>query len=282
MFHQLVSFGQANTGLAHFQRATSLDQTAEEFDQRVKEILARRDPPATTFDPHAVAPPLLYEFTDKDRFGASGGLLNVFDFAGATMTPSQEGTRMQDRALSMDGFLYFLDPTSMLPPDHPVSVWYASYGGHPGTPEEQNRVLQHFLEKLRTVHRIPPSKPIKAPVAVCITKIDLLPRPGTNDIYKQFIDELLAIGLDEHGPTLATIRKRHQLILKYREVFFPGWRIEQQLDELFAGRFSFFPISSVGFGELGEPDRRKRSLQPFGIVEPVLWLLHMNGYKVLS
>ena len=282
MFHQSVLFGQSQAGLAHFGRATSLDESAANLDKTLEELFDRHDPTATTYDPSAVPPPLLYHFSDGDRFTPSGGVLNVFDFAGATMLPGGEGTKLQQRALHMDGFLYFLDPTGTLPPDHPVSAWNRKFGGQPGTPEEQNKVLQHFLEQVRIAHQIPVGKPVKVPVAICITKIDLMPRPDTNDVFRQFVEELQAISRDDPGPTLKTIRSRHELFLRYRESFFPGWGIEEQFDELFAGRFMFFPLTSVGFGELGEPDRTKRTIKPFGIIEPVLWLLHMNGYKVLT
>jgi hypothetical protein len=33
---------------------------------------------------------------------------------------------------------------------------------------------------------------------------------------------------------------------------------------------------------LGEKDLNKRTINPYGILEPLLWLLHMNGYPVLA
>lgn len=41
-------------------------------------------------------------------------------------------------------------------------------------------------------------------------------------------------------------------------------------------------IAPVGLGELGVTDLRERVIEPFGILEPLLWLLQMNGYPVLK
>jgi hypothetical protein len=46
----------------------------------------------------------------------------------------------------------------------------------------------------------------------------------------------------------------------------------------------FFPVSSVGLfeNELGVRDLSKRTIAPFGVAEPFLWLLHMHGYEVFA
>ena len=44
----------------------------------------------------------------------------------------------------------------------------------------------------------------------------------------------------------------------------------------------FFPLTPVGLTELGERGLKDRTVEPYGILEPVMWLLHMNGYPVLD
>ena len=53
--------------------------------------------------------------------------------------------------------------------------------------------------------------------------------------------------------------------------------------ENFGGRCMFFPMSAVGLeeAELGIEDLCKRMIAPCGMIEPLLWLLHMHGYCVL-
>jgi hypothetical protein len=64
---------------------------------------------------------------------------------------------------------------------------------------------------------------------------------------------------------------------------FPGWVIQKSLQDTFGKCFLFFPMTPVSLieHELGETDLTKRSFQPFGVVEPILWLLHMQGYDIL-
>jgi hypothetical protein len=82
-------------------------------------------------------------------------------------------------------------------------------------------------------------------------------------------------------PTLRLIHERSQRIAAVLPLIFPDWSVERELVENFGGRYMFFPISSVGLDELGNDDFSTRSLAPFGVLEPLLWLLHMHGYCVL-
>jgi hypothetical protein len=66
-----------------------------------------------------------------------------------------------------------------------------------------------------------------------------------------------------------------------RDTIWPGWEIERQIDDLFGGRYMFFPFTPVGLDGLGE-DLANRVISPVGILHPLLWLLHMNGYPVLQ
>jgi hypothetical protein len=66
-------------------------------------------------------------------------------------------------------------------------------------------------------------------------------------------------------------------------LMFPGWNVERALRESFGGRYMFFPMSAVGLegAELGVEDLSRRTIAPCGMIEPLLWLLHMHGYCVL-
>jgi hypothetical protein len=41
-------------------------------------------------------------------------------------------------------------------------------------------------------------------------------------------------------------------------------------------------MTPVGLNEPGETDLSRRTISPYAILEPLLWLLHMNGYPTLK
>ncbi len=265
MFHKLVRFGHADRPRCSFERVISTGESDSEFDRILDEVLEQHAPDRT-IPGEKTPPPLEFRFNDNDRLGRHSGAMKVYDLAGATMYREMEGSEVQQQVLQMDGFLYFLDPTDK------------------HTTDQQDIVLQHFRDQLRKAHAASERNTVDLPVAVCITKIDLLPKPGNlgADVFQDFINELLEIGNDEEATTLETIRERHSLFHSYLPRFFPGWNLDRQFHNLIGDRYMFFPMTSVGFGELGEIDLKKRNFQPFGIIEPLQWLLHMNGFKTLD
>ena len=75
---------------------------------------------------------------------------------------------------------------------------------------------------------------------------------------------------------------RSRLVSRLRDTIWPGWQIERQVRELFGGRYLFFPLTPVGLDGRGETDLSLRTISPFGLLEPLMWLLEMNGYRVLE
>ena len=64
---------------------------------------------------------------------------------------------------------------------------------------------------------------------------------------------------------------------------FAGSNITKTLEDQFGKRFLFFPMTPVGMeeSELGVEDLARRTFAPFGVLEPIQWLLHMRGYSIL-
>jgi hypothetical protein len=60
--------------------------------------------------------------------------------------------------------------------------------------------------------------------------------------------------------------------------------LTRTLTEHFGGRFQFFPLTPVGLeeGELGQNDLTRRTFSPVGVLEPILWLMHMHGFNVFG
>ena len=53
---------------------------------------------------------------------------------------------------------------------------------------------------------------------------------------------------------------------------------------VFGDNILYFPMTAVGLHEegLGVGDLTQREFEPFGLIEPLLWMLHMQGYCVLN
>ncbi|MHB1033276.1 MAG: TRAFAC clade GTPase domain-containing protein [Pirellulales bacterium] len=247
--------------LVRFERIRST--SSEDFDRAVDEILNERiGPMATQVDriPH----PLTFDFLDRDRLGASNILVNIFDYPGEVTRGQTIQDRRRQRALDGDGFFFFLDPTE--------------------PSETQAQALADFREDLRTIKGVKAGRQIRTPVALCVSKIDLM----VNQLYADASGEGVVgqfyrdLGKLDWNLDLASIQARSRLVARLRDTIWPGWQIERQIHDVFGGRYMFFPMTPVGLDRLGETDLRRKVISPVGILQPLLWLLHMNGYPVLK
>ena len=242
------------------------------FDEMVETILYNLGRPAASVV--RIPYPLTFHVNDCDPLGSGQTMVNLFDYSGELTRFSIEGERelseFRRRALLDDGFPSF--SIRHRSPERPVP-----------TSKSQIKALSQFVEEMHAMRGIPMEKGIDLPVAVCISKIDLL--VNQNPMGTQAVP-LVAELRETMGktPTLRVIHDRSQAIAEVLPQMFPGWSVERELRENFGGRYMFFPISSVGLDEteLGVDDFSVRSFAPFGILEPLLWLLHMHGYCVLN
>jgi hypothetical protein len=239
--------------------------SGEDFDRIVEQILVSRLGTTGTQGvriPH----PLVFNFRDRDRWGPSSLLVNIFDYSGeVTATLSLDDYRRR-RAMDADGYLFFLDPT--LPA------------------EPQAKALAEFREDVRLVKGVGSTRRLQLPLALCVSKIDLLAGqsyalPDGRDAVAQFYDDLARIDPTGEAMTLDVIEARSALVARLRDTVWPGWQIERTIQDLFGGRVQYFPLTPVGLDGAGEKDLNLRTIAPFGLLEPLVWLLHMNGYPVL-
>ncbi|MFP6752710.1 MAG: hypothetical protein VB855_13605, partial [Pirellulaceae bacterium] len=252
--------------IVNFERVRG--ESSDEMDRRVEEIIEDRlNPEGTRTD--ALPKPLIFDFTDNDAWGKSNVLVNIFDYAGEITQSRPLDDPQRQRALDADGYLFFIDPTDG------------------ATADEQAKALVDFQEDLRVIKKISTGKSIRTPVAICVPKLDLMVNqsyadPSRKGAVSRFYHDLSAIEQTDSSISLENINKRSNLMMKFRETVWPGWRIERQINDLFGGRFRFFPLTPVGMGDLGQTELREKTIEPFAILEPLMWLLHMNGFKVLS
>lgn len=261
----LMVYRELNRG--NFPKAVQFSRikspAAEELDEKVDALLNSRVAPYAT-QSDTIPHPLLFNFRDSDPVGKSNLLVNIFDYSGEVIQRMTLEDHQRHRALEGDGFLFFLDPT------------------FPSEPQAE--ALARFREDLYQVKGIKVGTQLRIPVALCITKIDLLVNqpyasPDGGGVIGEFYQRLGEIGWEMD---LASIASRSALIHELRETIWPGWQIERQIHDLFGGRFMYFPLSPVGLDNVGETDLSRRVLAPVGILHPMMWLLHMNGYPVLK
>jgi hypothetical protein len=251
------------------QPAPSGTDVDRRFSQLVDEIIHRRGEAGAT---DLVLPdPVLLHLKDTDPAGPNAALVNLFDYSGELINPEVDVNQLKDTAVRMDGFMLFLDPTQL---------------AGDVTLDTQLENLDSFLNHMRRRRGVPVGKSIPVPVAVCITKFDLLitenPIGGQS---VQYIRELL----DNLNPpprqmTMEVLRERSELVEQILPLMFPGADIRGVVEGYFGTQLLFFPISSVSLfeHELGVKDMTRRTMAPFGVAEPIMWLLHMHGYSVFG
>lgn len=251
---------------ASFVRAPSLGD--ERFEKIMQLVLESHQNPAAT--QHELPSPLNFHVLDTDRLGTQAAMLNLFDFSGEMMEQRIDTDVFRRRALLMDGFVLFLDPTQVR-------------GGSAYSIEAQVRALARFHEEMRDIRSLDVGDKINVPIAVCISKLDLL--TTQNPLGSAALPWIKSLrGTVSGAPNLRTLRYRSQLCEQVLPIMFPGWNIKRTLQESFGNRFLFFPLTPVGLeeSELGREDLQHRTFVPFGVMEPILWLLHMHGYDMLK
>lgn len=238
----------------------------EEMDRRVEEIMTYRMGTAAT-QRDAIPLPLVLKYRDKDPLGKSEIIADIFDYSGEITTDATCDDYRRERALRSEGFLFFLDPT------------------FPWRPQAD--ALKRFRKDLKSVKGLSAGESLHLPIAICLTKIDLLPlvKALGNDAEREairFYEELGQIDPTGAAMNRLVIDKRSELTDELRKKIWPDWDMEAQISDLFGGRFKFFPLTPVGLDGVGETDLRQRTIAPFGLIEPLTWLLEMSGYPTLD
>jgi Double-GTPase 2 len=239
----------------------------QQFDEMVQRLLYAGEHLSPTV--YGLPNPLTFHVHDADRTGANKSMVNLFDYSGEMRRFSIDTDEFRRRALLCEGFTLFLDPTQ-------------ASEGSAGLIASQIDCLSKFAEEMHAIRGLAAEIPIDLPVAICISKIDLLVTKSS--MSTQAIPLVTALRQTmTRKVDLSLIHERSQLCAAAMSQMFPGWNVERSLRENFGGRYMYFPMSSVGLeeAELGIEDLSKRLIAPCGMIEPLLWLLHMHGYCVL-
>jgi hypothetical protein len=213
--------------------------------------------PATT----GVPAPLTIEYHRWNET-ASKCLLTVFDYPGEKRDFDDPIRRRQ---LQANGILLFLDITN-------------------NNLDDQLKIIDTYLEHAG-------SKTAKIPLAICLSKMDILegsrhggpsgtPATGLRDNFDKSILT--------HDPTSlcwTELNERSEFCLKYFKAI--GIEIEGKVRKL-GTNYKFFPMSAGGTKRL-DPDHPtlprsgvKGPLYPELVLAPLLWLLTLNGTPTLD
>lgn len=244
---------------------------SEEFDRLVQQILQDRVGPEGTRN--RLPEPIVFEFGDADPFvkGGNSGVVNLFDFAGQVSMTGGLHDYVRQRQLKSEGYLFFLDPTK--PKDSQVES------------------LLRFSDQVKNVKNWKSGRQLHTPVALCVSKLDRTVYQDYakgGDVMRSFFEELNAVDSSTSPMSLTQMEKRSKLVAELQNTIWPFWDIEDRFRQIFGDRFMFFPMTPVGLPPSGitDPyvidDLSQRLIEPYGILEPLLWLLHMNGYPVLK
>jgi hypothetical protein len=221
----------------------------DRLDVLAKLILAERRSPSATA-PTPMPEPLLFRVDEGRSLAPARMLLNLVE--------GDETAGPHDQA--MQGCIFFLDPT--------------------GPIEPQFRSLVAYHRLLREKVGIEMNTALPMPVAVCIAKVDCLVHTPLQKAALPWLAELRTT--QGRVMTLALLRERSEMVRRILLEIFQGFDVAGEMQRNFGPCHQFFPLSSFGLAEeeLGLPLEERSVLSPFGIVELIAWLLHMNGLDV--
>jgi hypothetical protein len=112
-------------------------------------------------------------------------------------------------------------------------------------------------------------------VVFALTKIDLL----SGREMDRFFADLASIEPTGRTMSRGVIRQRSERTARFVSILWPGWDAAADL-----GRrdVPWYPLTPVGINEPGEHDLRRRVIEPFATLEPLLGLVHACGYPMLA
>lgn len=233
----------------------------ELLDRRLRDAGVR---PSATVVP-SLQTPLVFHVSGLDH-GVGEFLTLIFApcVGNKGLYAKDVGDPLVNRQLQTNGMVWFVDPLY-----------------HEGNEESLSR-LRTCLGELRN--------PPQLQIAVCLTKIDLLiakSRDSGHDqeVLAEFSAELCKIQQITIPGSAQRVNACSQWTRRMCHMLWPQWNIEKQLQAICGDRFEFFPISAIGIADVNRDDLDMHSLEwrtiePFGVIEPFMWLIHSNGYRV--
>lgn len=207
--------------------------------------------------------------------GSREFVLDLQDYAGEITRGSTIEDWARQRLLDCDGIVMFVDPTKQ--------------------PDEYLTSLRSFFADLQGRRAKKAGQSVSVPVAVVVPKIDLLLCCGINygshlSRASQLLAELRQSRPMNEDTTLNAIEGRSELLGDILKHIVPLAHLRVMIEAVVGrGNVMLFPVATLGWHP--EPYKHLASLDreahewlmqnSFGVLDPVLWLLHQLGLRRL-
>ena len=234
-------------------------------------------------------PPLIFSLKDNKNLPLgfpdalrSRGLSLCFDYAGEIRQDRYKET--QDMIARSNGIVFFLDVIN-------IDKSQIDFTNRKNNKLDQLLMTNNYDTQFQTdvivgktyadfviARDLTEPNPLDLPVAICLSKIDLLPFQGPlkGSYGKKFLKELENCKHPANKWSLSTIMNRSDIIRNYLPLIFANKGMIEIFDQKFGSNYMFFPVANRGL----DPDLSFGD--PFGVMEPLLWLQHMHGFNVFD
>jgi len=256
------------------------DETEERYRREFYEPLfqKRLELPLTVGAP----PPLIYDWKVdgalwRDRPSPRAGrpravTLALYDTAGENLESSESVRQMLDYLRVASGIIFLVDPLQVPEVRDKLSTLGAFKIPEPDPKAEPQAILSRVLQLLQDGKVLAESAPLDTPVAVALTKCDVLRDAGLIDSKAGFIEpnRLWSTNARHVGRYDWEL---HDDMAGMMGEFVRRWK--PALYENISGRFSscaFFGTSATGCPS-DVRTRRFRFVSPWRVEDPLLWLL---------
>jgi hypothetical protein len=205
-------------------------------------------------DPHA---PVVFHFRQTGGSGRREGFMTLWNPPGEYFVGSRLESEHRRRFGLGDGFVLLVDPTQ--------------------SGADQQAAVMLAAKTLYAVRQAPRGRPLGVPIAVCLSKIDwLASRIPEDHPERRLIDALTELPVPENEIDRDAVSHRSRIAIELCQLVWPGWPIERLSSHVFGKHVAFFPMSALGF----DPPREDLALilNPWGMLHPIFWLLHVKGY----
>jgi len=287
--YKLISYNRKINGLF----SISVSEN-EEFNRRAKYIETTRSAgdPTQTYNIANTTLPIVLMLKDNQKmtpcitpwFFRSHGLSLCFDYSGELMASKNDKyEKVTTMASRCNGIVLFIDPINI---DN-TQIDYTDYKNNMKDfevrkvsfdAEDQLKIINTTHTEFIKERGLVATDILDLPIAICLSKIDLLPMQGPlKGAYgKNFLKEIESCTDTKGLLSLSVINARSDIIRKYLPIIFADKNICETFDSKFGNNYMFFPVANRGL----YPD--KQSHDPFGVIEPLIWLQYMYGFNVLD
>jgi hypothetical protein len=204
-------------------------------------------------------------------------ILSVEDWAGEWISQGRFLGDDSCRLVDCNAFVLFVNPTRS----------FEELTGH------AMAAFEAFFNRLR-VRREAMKRPSDVPVAIAVPMLDLVLQNVPQEISsraERLIREIKNSGPMNEATSLIAMKRRHQIVMELSRGVIPLPRLLALCESVVGpGRVLVFPMATMGWSEsphetLGAmgPDAAHQYLlkNSFGILDPLLWILHQLGLRRL-